>query len=67
MEHKIILINTSFYLALDQVFVALAVNLLVLEEDTATLAGAHEVVVTVAGGQAAAHGGPRSLAVLTPL
>lgn len=55
------------HLSFDEVPVALAVDLLVLQEDTVALPGAHEVVVSGAGGQAAAHCGAGTLAVLAAL
>lgn len=43
------------------------VDLLVLQEDTVALPGTHEVVVTGARGEAAAHRGPWPLTLLTAL
>lgn len=43
------------------------IDFLVLQEDAVALASAHEVVVAGAGGEAAAHGRPRLLALLAAL
>ena len=59
--------GASPHLPLDKVTVPLAVHLLVLQEDAVAQPGAHEVVVTGAGGQTAAHRGSRPLAVLAAL
>ena len=55
------------HLALDEVPVPGAVDLLVLQEDTVTLTCTHEVVIAGARGQAAAHRGSWPLTLLTAL
>lgn len=55
------------YFSLDEVPVLWTVDFLVLQEDAVALAGAHEVVVTGARGEATANCGPRLLTLLTAL
>lgn len=56
-----------FYPAADEMPVFVAVHLLIILEDTLPGAGTHEVVVALAGREAAADGGARLIAALTPL
>lgn len=56
-----------FYLSADKMSVLVAVDLLIVLEYTLAGAGAHEVVVALAGCQTAAHSGTRLVAALTPL
>ena len=55
------------YVSLDEVPVLWTIDFLVLKEDAVALAGAHEVVVTGARGEAAANCGPWLLTLLTAL
>lgn len=56
-----------FYPSADKVSMLVAVDLLIILEYTLAGAGAHEVVVALAGCQAAAHRGTRLVAALTSL
>lgn len=56
-----------FYPATDEMPVFVAVHLLIILEDTLPGARTHEVVVALTGCQAAAYGGARLIAALTPL
>lgn len=58
---------TFSYFSFDEVPVLWTINFLVLQEDAVALAGAHEVVVTGARGEAAANRGPWLLTLLTAL
>lgn len=55
------------YFSLDEVPVLWTIDFFVLQEDAMTLAGAHEVVVTCARGEATANCGPWFLTLLTAL
>lgn len=58
---------TFSYFSLDEVLMLWTIDFLVLQEDAVVLAGAHEVVVTGARGEAAANCGPWLLTLLTAL
>lgn len=55
------------YFSLDEILMLWTIDFLVLQEDTVALAGAHEVVVTGARGEAAGHCGSWLLTLLTVL
>ena len=57
----------SSYFSLDEVPVLWTIDFLVLQEDAVGLAGAHEVIVAGARGEAAANCGPWLLTLLTAL
>lgn len=66
-EHKSGREGNRFYPSADEMSVLIAVDLLIVLEYTLARAGAHEVVVALAGCQAATHRGTRLVAALASL